>query len=68
MEIGINLMTNNNSENHYRNQPVSFFNKNKKHLTFRTFKWISIVVFGIYLYFDEALLQQVKDVLWTIVY
>jgi len=60
-------MTNHTRESQ-DNTDTSIFSKIKKHLTFRKLKWLSLFVFGIFLYIDEAFLQLVKDVLWAIVY
>ena len=61
-------MTNSTKGNQDNKAAMSFLRKNRKHFTFRKIKWLSLAIFGIYIYFDEVLLQQIKDVLWAIVY
>jgi hypothetical protein len=61
-------MTNNSKENQQGIQPISILKKHKKHLTSKTAFWFFIVIFGVYLYFDEVLREEIKDIIWALLY
>jgi len=55
-------------ENQENIQKKTLSNKYQQHLTPKKVIWFSVAVFGIYLYFDDVLREEVKDVLWAIIY
>jgi hypothetical protein len=46
----------------------SFKSKYQKHLSTKKVVWFSIAIFGVCLYFDEVLREEVKDAIWIILY
>ncbi len=61
-------MTNYTKESLQNKDAMSFFVRNKKYITSKNIIWLSVFVFGVYLYFDDTFRQVIKDALWAIIY